>query len=349
MALDTARDRLSKRATIYKKAWIFSCAWIGEFPGHSDVEVPDYRSWSKSKLSNHLKDLEADFAGHARLILSKPDQKVIHLFALWMATECDRWATEGAGLLVVSNAMEFEAQFGSLRARTKIEVPPYAELLVQAWHGVAIRHPEYMLARDLEFLFLIYNQAEAALKRVNWAKPPAWTRAASEHGQGLARAVIQSCFNLLESFVSGLARAHVMTHKSLESQTNKRLLDNARPLRSRMLNIPLWIVGHDCGLRQHEPPFSLIFGIVKQRRDAFVHCEPGTQLSSHGYVKETAFHNVSPAIVNEAVDGTYQIIRQVWKCVSGTEGPRWLTDHHEDAKLGFKLQPSTTALPLIGA
>ena len=91
-----------------------------------------------------------------------------------------------------------------------------------------------------------------------------------------------------------------------------------------------------------------MFGALKQRRDAFVDCEPGTEASSHGYVKEAAFHDVSPVIVNEAVQATYQIIRQVWKCVHGGEGPRWLSEPTASAKLGLMLVPSTPASSPVG-
>ena len=148
----------------------------------------------------------ADFAAHAKLILAKAERKGVPGLAPWMAQEFDRWGAEGGGLFVVGTAMDFESKFGALRARSRIEVPPYAELLLQGWHGLAIRHPEYMLARDLEFLFLLYQQAEEALSAVNWRTPPEWARYASEHVQALARAVIQTCFNLLEwPFVSSLS------------------------------------------------------------------------------------------------------------------------------------------------
>jgi hypothetical protein len=132
-----------------------------------------------------------------------------------------------------------------------------------------------------------------------------------------------------------------MTHKSLDEQTRKRLLDNTKPLKSRLLNIPLWVSGRHPGLSGDEPPLSVVFGTVKQRRDAFVHCEPGPEQSSRGYVKEEAFHDVSSNVVEDAVAGTLGIIRHTWSHLYGTDGPKWLFDLSSlEAQAGLHLVPS---------
>jgi hypothetical protein len=345
MALDTARDRLAKRATTYKKAWILSCAWNGYFPGYEEVEVPNYRSWPKTALAQVIKDLEVDFHAQAKRILDRPDRGSLAPLAVWMSQEGERWAAAGFGVRPLGTAQGFESQFGRLQAHSRIEVPPYTELLLQGFYGLAYRHPEYMLARDLAFLYVLYQQAERALQEVvTWRKPPKWASRGSEHGQALARAVIQTCFNLLESFVSGLARAHVMTHKSMEDEDRKRLLDNTKPLKSRLLNVPLWISGRHSGLSADKPPLSVVFGSVKQRRDAFVHCEPGPEQSSRGYVKEEAFHDVSPKILEDALTGTLEIIRQTWSHLNATDKPRWLFDVSSlEAEAGLHLVPAVDA------
>jgi hypothetical protein len=67
-----------------------------------------------------------------------------------MRERFDEWQKVEFGLYSLCTAQEFELECGLLRARAKIEVPPYAELLMQGGaHPVAVRHPEYMLARDL--------------------------------------------------------------------------------------------------------------------------------------------------------------------------------------------------------
>jgi hypothetical protein len=199
-------------------------------------------------------------------------------------------------------------------------------MLFQGWHGLALRHPEYMLARDVAFLLSLFRESEEFLVSINWRKPPKWPRYGSENSQALARAVIQTCFNLLESFVSGLARAHVMTMTAMTQDAKTKLLDNKSPLKKRLLSVPKMITGSECGLREDRPPISIVFGPIKRRRDAFVHCEPGPEPSLRGYVKEAAFHDVAAEVVEEAVEATCLIIKTVWRSVYNVEGPRWLPD-----------------------
>ena len=184
-----------------------------------------------------------------------------------------------------------------------------------------------MLARDLEFLYGLYWQAERLLAAENWLRPPQWARSGSENVQALGRATIQACFALLESFVSGLARAHVMTHKDLSTEERDKLLDGARPLKLRLLSVPRLITGREPTLDVNKAPMSRLFGEIKERRDSFVHCEPGEEAGHRGYVKEERFHDVAPQVIDDAVALTTQVIKVIWKDVTGRDGgPRWLPE-----------------------
>jgi hypothetical protein len=301
-------------------------AWIGASLDARELTIPDYGAWSRRDLLTHVRNLDDDFFDALNLILLKPKRSELDRLAKWFADAFQLWQQSGGGLIVLCTAHEFEAQCGPLRARDSIEVPPYAEILVQGWHGVAYRHPEYMLARDLAFLISLFRESEQLLAGVDWRRPPVWAKYGSENAQALARTVIQTCFNLVESFVSGLARAYIMTADHLDEHTKARLLENRSALKNRIASVPTIITGGDCGLRDDKPPLSILFGPAKQRRDAFVHCEPGPEPSSRGYVKEAAFHDVAPQVVEEAVSATSDIIKILWKAVHNADGPRWLPD-----------------------
>jgi hypothetical protein len=151
-----------------------------------------------------------------------------------------------------------------------------------------------MLARDLELLYELCFDTELLLQRVpDWSSPPKWAGAGSENLQTLARTVILSCFNLIESFVSGLARSHIMQHPTLDEQVVKRLLNNQEPLKKRVIAIPKAIARESTSLDINKPPFSELFGEIKHHRDAFVHCEPAPLLSERRLPKEALFHDVS--------------------------------------------------------
>jgi len=112
-----------------------------------------------------------------------------------------------------------------------------AEILPQPGTDVAFRHPEYMLVRDLVCLFQLHSDAEALAEGVNWADPPPWAGRASENALGLARTTVLTCFNLLESFVSGLAQAHSMHHPEMDKRTREALLSTKDSLRKRMIAV----------------------------------------------------------------------------------------------------------------
>ena len=218
-----------------------------------------------------------------------------------------------------------------------MDFPPYAEkLLLQPGSDMAFRHPEYMLARDLSAIYDIFLDAEKLCESVDWSDPPEWAGMASENMQGFGRATIQTCFNLLESFTSGLAKAYLMSHPDLENAAKDKLLDTRRSLKERVLAIPKYITNNPVRLDINKPPLSTIFGSIKNHRDAFVHCEPGQEESLRGYVKEAAFHDISEVIVSSAVSSTVKVIQEVWVSVHGKNGPKWLSTLEEDPRAVWK-------------
>jgi len=230
-----------------------------------------------------------------------------------------------------------------LTALQQLDFPPYAELLLQRGNPVAFRHPEYMLARDLEFLYEIYLDTESLLTRVpDWSRAPKWAGAASENAQTLARTVVLSCFNLIESFTSGLARSHVMRHPNLDDQTVRKLTNTYEPLKKRVLAVPRAISGAVLALDVNKPPFLELFGCIKDHRDAFVHCEPGPMQSERGYVKQALFHDVSPELARTAIKSTTSAIQLIWNAVHGRTGPNWL---HDLDKTGHFERVNLTVVP----
>jgi hypothetical protein len=253
-----------------------------------------------------------------------------------LAERFDEWEKLDRGLFVISTAWEFEQNVAPLHKDSEtLDIPPYAELLLQPGVDVAFRHPEYMLARDLEFLYELCFDTELLLRQVpDWSSAPRWAMAASENLQTLARTVVLSCFNLIESFVSGLARSHVMRHSTLDEQGAKRLLNNQEPLRKRVIAIPKAIVGESTSLDINKPPFSELFGEIKHHRDAFVHCEPGPLLSERGLPKEALFHDVSFEFAQRSVRSTIEVIRLIWRAVHDRSGPLWLHDLDDTGHFG---------------
>src|SRR5437879_1932471 len=218
------QEALAAEALALKKAWLLAAFWLGVRLSDTESEIPDDKAWTRRDLERHLYDLRADTASALRKIAELPSQKDIARAAKWFAAQFDRWFENRRGPFSVCTVKVFETHVGKLRARRHMEVPAYAELLMQgAEFPLAIRHPEYMLARDLAFLYGLLLDAENLLKEVDWSKRPSWAPAASENTQSLARATIITCFNLLESFVSGLAQEYLMEHPRLPQDVREKL------------------------------------------------------------------------------------------------------------------------------
>lgn len=326
------RDRLAQSVLRLKKAWIVAALLTGHRLTRNEGVIPDYESWTRKLLQQQAADLEEDLRMTLGVVLLRDPKKITASAVGWLAKRFNEWAATDYGLLVVSTAQEFEQKVGQLRARDVLDVPPYAQVLVQPGIEVAFRHPEYMLARDLGLLYGLFRDAEDLLSMVDWDRPPEWAAAASENALALGRATIQCCFNLLEAFTAGLARAALMTAKHLDKETAARLRNTQPSLRKRLVDIPRMLRTDKPPLDGNQPPFAILFDDIKVRRDSYVHCEPGPERSTRGYVKEDLLHDVAAPVVEKAVDATCDVIRIVWHHVHDAVQPRWLHERAEDGR-----------------
>ena len=340
-SIKTKRHKLLNEALILRKAWSFTILWIGFKQTKSKYEdvflVPNFEAYPKKKLEKLVAELRLDFSDYINIIADVKAKKDIYKAAKWMALQYDRVMKTDLKPITICTAHFFEQNFGKLKERRNIEVPPYAELLLQGIHGLAIRHPEYMLGRDLALMYGLFLDAEDLISGIDWKKESKWAGGASENGQALARGTMISCFNLLEAFVSGLARAYLIENPKCDERVAKKLTDHMKPLKNRLVSIPNIVSGESCGLDVNKPPISILFGEIKERRDAFVHCDPGPQKSPRGYIKEERFHDVSKEVVETTVDLTFDIIKHIWKFLHGNERPRWLPERNSKGRFSEKV------------
>jgi hypothetical protein len=341
----SGKRRALREATLYKKAWVVAAAWVGHMPSNpAEMQIPSYETWSRKDLEAQVRALIDDFGEYLNHILGKRRTKGVETRALHFLAKYYDDVFHTKGPFSLCTVHEFESLVGPLPESTLLEAPPYTEILFQGFRGMAFRHPEYMLARDVEFNYDLFWQTEELVeKHMAMVKLPLWMSAAVENVQGLARGTILSCFSLIESTVSGLARAHDMTTKGIDSRERKRLLDPHGGLIQRLLTVPTIITGRPPPLSVDSLPISKLFGEIKQRRDAFMHCEPGGQESRQGFVKQDRFHDVSSDVVDDAVKLTVETVRILWRHVHDTEeGPLWLRKLGDRSayRRGLKIVPN---------
>lgn len=330
MSGSIGREKLVEQAARLKKAWLICVAMFGlrqlqPRPDRDVLSIADYAGWNRRSLLVEVDALEQDLANLLnRIVSTSGRRRELHRAARWLAVRFDRWQQSGAGVCAIATMCEFETEIGPLRAEHKLERPAYAEMLLQGWNGLALRHPEYHLARDLGLLVDLHDDAHNLL--ANLSPTDGLVPTATENQQSLARAAILACFNLLEAFCNGLARDWLMRSTEGDQATRRRLEDMDSPLRTRLVAVVRVLAGDRCQLDVNREPMLRLFGEIKVHRDSFVHCEPGPQASHKGIVKEWAFNHVPPTLVRSSVELTLQIIRSAWQSVHQREGPIWLTE-----------------------
>ncbi|MDP3850695.1 MAG: hypothetical protein Q8Q59_09345 [Luteolibacter sp.] len=329
-----------------KRAWLFGAAVLGhgDQMGPEEFLVPDLIHMTDARLRRYIADLKDDFGELAKHILLEWRVTDLGRVSAWCADQYDAWAKTKCAVFEVGRVHEVEKSIGRLGFRKVMECPPYALFVMQGYFGAAIRHPEYHLASDVALFYNLLFDSEAI-----WRDAVDGSFAhSSQHSQSLARGVILTCYNLLESFVSGLAAEFLLENSEAPEAVVKKLSDNNSSLRKRFLTFPSLITGSPDLLDESKPPFKELFGDLKQRRDSFVHCEPGPEPTKFGgYIKEQHFHDVEPDLVRKTVESTFEAIGLAWKAVHGMEGPRWLPRRGDDGRfknVGVALKLAETSV-----
>ena len=179
------RDRLAGEAELYKRAWVVAACWVGYKGPLEDLAIPDYSQWKRRQLTDHVAQLKEDFTNEVSAIvtfrMARPSLgSPSFLLPFTSRPRKPRALQDLHGRRVLTHVR-------TARIGRRVEVPPYAELLFQGIHGVAIRKPEYMLARP-RVLYGLYSASRTAVAAENWLRPPQWARSGSENVQALGRA-----------------------------------------------------------------------------------------------------------------------------------------------------------------
>src|SRR5262245_4888749 len=190
MSLIGGRERLARTAYRLKKAWLLCVGIVGvrnlPLKFSAMLTVPDYQSWSRAKLESQVKALEEDLEEILRAtIRGTLGRKSLNRVAQWLEEQYEKWDAAGRGKYSISTVHEFERHVGPLRSRERMEVPAYGEMLLQGALGLAIRHPEYMLARDLELFFDLHQDADRLIGKATGISDAGWAETCGENRQSL--------------------------------------------------------------------------------------------------------------------------------------------------------------------
>lgn len=322
------------------KAWWLLVAMIGSDPAGA-ITIPAYARWDIKKLKRQIDDLQHDVRQAGKVAMLDSGRLLDRNTLEWLADSFDRWIGSGCGVFSLGTVRSVEAAIGKLAFRRTIDCPPYAEVVLQGLMAGAVRHPEYHLGVDLALFYNLFMELEGEIE----ARLAQMQLANGEPSQSLGRAVILTCFNLLEAFTSGLATGFLIENANVAPEVHKKLEDKGS-LRKRFKTFPGIVSGTGRVLEDDVDPLKSLFGDCKQRRDSFVHCEPGMNPGGYGYVKEKHFHDITASVVRRTVDLTEESICLAWAEAGGRKRPTWLQTRGADGlypKVGATISLSQPA------
>jgi hypothetical protein len=148
-------------AITYRRAWVVAAMWVGNvIRRNGELRIPQYEMFPRKLLEQEVRELREKFNNALDLILGKPRTNAIEARALkWFSEQYDT-VVNAQGPVTLCTLYEFVSSVSPTVMERKVDSPPYTELLMQGSRGLAYRHPEYMLARDVEFNYNIFWQTE---------------------------------------------------------------------------------------------------------------------------------------------------------------------------------------------
>lgn len=328
-------SELAVDAALLKKAWVIATL----FAGSGDtlrkqpqlLEIRDLSKWPSAKLRTYVDDLTDDFIETLKPLLADWERTDLRQKVQWFADHYDGWRLT---LHLVSpydfgRLHDLEAALGPLRIPDEFDFPPYSLILLQGFSPPAFRHPEYHLGTDIALLFDLLVDAEV----MSAEDLQAGLVHRTEHNQSLARVVILTCFNLLEAFSNGLTEEWILKNPSAPAEQVKKLRQNRGGVGERLLKITELFTARSDAVDVTKPPYADLFGDCKERRDSFVHCEPGGHSTTRGnYIKEQRFHDATVDTARTTVELTFELIKTIWSTTHGKQGPSWLPKKGENGR-----------------
>ena len=86
------RARLAQSALRLKKAWLAAALLAGHRLTKDEAAIPDYGTWTRKHLQQHVADLEADLQAALGVVLVRAPNRVSSPVASWLAKRFDDWA-----------------------------------------------------------------------------------------------------------------------------------------------------------------------------------------------------------------------------------------------------------------
>lgn len=230
---------------------------------------------------------------------------------------------------------EFEEKFAKFRPNALASNPLHSTLRISLW-GLGFEFPEKHLADDIETALVNAQKYESDLTiyqetahEVNLSKRDDIARCIRQVKYN-SRAVLLSCFNLVEAYFNSLAWEFVQKNENM-SRLSKNDVDSLQdggrvPIRDKMIKYPRIITGKQI-LFDNQDPMKSFLEIIKPYRDSLVHPSPFSAAERFGgYNKLRLMYRIHYDTALIAAHQSIAIIGETHRVVSADQNiyPDWL-------------------------
>lgn len=231
---------------------------------------------------------------------------------------------------------DFEKEFALVRPEVLRGNPAHLTLSFSLW-GLQFKFPELLLAKDLAMALHLAHEAEDKLAPYQEMTHPRLADARTEvaclvaRKDFAARSAILCCYNLMESYLNGLAWAHLQTHDvSRLSNREKKLLEDTTgaSIRDKVTKYPQLLTGRPLWQDPDEELDGFI-DILKPFRDSLVHPSPFSAPERFGgYDKLRLLYRIDSDTATAATDILVKLVRRIHAHVFGDSQvlPEWVNE-----------------------
>jgi len=326
----TGRDKEALAIQIADKASVVGRLMLGEIDNWEVYLKPattDYASLPRRQLKAGNADVrkrlkkEIDaFYSHNFVGLS--NEAILTLYD-------DVYSSRGLELPLT----EFEKRYSKIKRSVLKGNPTHLTVSITLW-GLKFLFPEDILSKDIQAALGILIESKGIAKAYQSEQHSSVKNKTEEFLPHIRRiefaqrAIVLSCFNLVESYLNGLAWDYCQSNDlSLLSNRKAKLLTDSSTasIRDKLLKYPAIIVGRE-GISVDGATEFL--DIIKPFRDSLVHPSPFSAPEKFGgYQKLKKLYELDYHVAIMAVASAVLVIKSIYSIVGGTgESPIWLLE-----------------------
>jgi hypothetical protein len=254
--------------------------------------------------------------------------------------------------------VEFENKYGKVNQNVLKGNPHHLTVVISLW-GLQFLFPEDLLTKDIVFSLNLLREAIVSLKSYN---DRTHSNLLSNHEtirnhitkkEFSQRAIVLSCFNLIEAYLNGIAWDYCQTNNIEWLSKRKRdIIQDTYSVstRDKLLKYPTILCGFECISPNEIDDF---LDLVKPFRDSLVHPSPFSAPEKFGgYNKLRKIYELNENVAVVTVAYMYKIIKEIHSAIHKKDCyPKWIAPIKrflEDEKISANKSFDADSLKLVG-